>query len=74
MSAFDPNSESGRAVMKAYGDTAWMMRCANRSEREIDEFRKAVFEAPSFDAACVVIERMTGGRITVRVPSEADHE
>lgn len=67
----DPNSESGRAVMKAYGATTWMMRCANRSEIEIDEFRKAVFDAPSLDAACVAIERMTGGRITVHLPSEA---
>lgn len=74
MSTFDPNSESGRAVMKAYGATTWMMRCANRSEREIDEFRKAVFEAPSIDEACVAIERMTGGRITVQIPNEANHE
>lgn len=74
MSGFDPNSESGRAVMKAYGGATWLMRCANRPEREIDEFRKAVFEAPSINDACVAIERMTGGRVTVQIPSEADHE
>lgn len=71
MSRIDPNSEAGRAVMKAYGATTWLMRCANRSELEIDEFRKAIFEAPSIDAACVEIERMTGGRVTVHLPREA---
>lgn len=71
MSGFDPNSKAGRAIMKAYGATAWLMRCANRSEREIDEFRKAVFGAPSIDEACVAIERMTGGRVTIHLPREA---
>lgn len=71
MSRIDPNSEAGRAVMKAYGATTWLMRCANRSEHEIDEFRKAVFGAPSIDEACVAIERMTGGRVTVHLPREA---
>lgn len=74
MTGFDPNSEAGRAVMKAFGTAAWVMRCDDRPEREIDEFRKEVMASASFDEACIVIKRMTGGRVTVETENEVGHE